>query len=245
MAGIEAVTFDLWFTLIAHDHLYDDRLRAARTAGIRDALEAEGISVTDDAITRAYATSEGYLQQRWSRNLDVDTPEQVEILLKCIGIKPTPELVNAVDKPYSDAILHVEPDLVDGAEEVLDSLNSTGVKLGLISNTGRTPGRSMRKIMDRLGILRYFKVTTFSNEAGYLKPDGRIFASTLDLLRTVPEKAVHVGDHPMLDVQGSKEFGMKCIHFTRYAPAIKAPHAPDRAVETLRQIPEAISHLDR
>ena len=245
MAGIEAVTFDLWFTLIAHDHLYDDRLRAVRTAGIKAALEAEGVFVTDDDITRAYASSKSYLEQRWSQNLDVDTPEQVEILLKCLGIEPSPKLISATEKPYAEAVLQVEPFLVEGAGEVLDSLKNSGVKLGLISNTGRTPGKSMRKIMDRLGILRYFEVTTFSNETGYLKPDGRIFSSTLDELRAAPARTVHVGDHPLLDVQGSKEFGMKCIHFTRYAPAIKVPHVPDRSVEALCQIPEAISYLDR
>lgn len=244
MAGIEGVTFDLWFTLIAHDHQYDDQLRAVRTAGIRSALEAEGVIVTEDAITRAYASSESYLQQRWSCNRDVDTPEQVEILLKCLGIEPSPELIAAAEKPYAEAVLDVEPFLVDGAAEVLDALKSSGVKLALISNTGRTPGKSMRKIMQRMGILNFFEVTTFSNETGYLKPDGRIFATTLKELGIGPEKAVHVGDHPLLDVQGAKDFGMKCIHVTRYAPEIKVPHIPDRAVETLSQIPEAISYLN-
>jgi putative hydrolase of the HAD superfamily len=245
MAGIEAVTFDLWFTLIAHDQLYDDRLRAARTAGIRQALEAEGVTVTDEAIDKAYTSSEAYLQQRWSKYLDVDTPEQAEILLKCMGIDPSPLLINAIERPYAEAVLQVEPYLVDGAADALKEIGDSGAKLALISNTGRTPGKAMRQVMQRLGILSFFEVTTFSNETGFLKPDGRIFETTLSKLGIAPGNAVHIGDHPLLDVQGSKQFGMKCIHVTRYAPKIDALHVPDLAVESLRQLPEAIATLGK
>ncbi len=245
MAGIEAVTFDLWFTLIAHDQDYDERLREARTSGIMAALESVGIASSQEAIAQAYVDSEKHLQERWSCNRDVDTPQQVEILLKCMGIDASPETIASVAVPYAEAVLHVEPYLVDGAIEALDAIRASGVKLALISNTGRTPGMAMRKVMQRLGILSYFPVTTFSNEAGYLKPDWRIFASTLGRMGTTPDKTVHIGDHQVLDVQGSKEFGMRCIHVTRYAPSINGIHVPDITVETLRQIPSAIESLNR
>ena len=49
MSGIEVVTFDLWFTLIAHDEYYDDRLRDVRARGIGKALQKAGIKAMDDA----------------------------------------------------------------------------------------------------------------------------------------------------------------------------------------------------
>ena len=245
MAGIEAVTFDLWFTLIAHDQDYDERLREVRTTGIISALEAEEITVSKEAVAQAYVDSEKLLQERWSCNMDVDTPQQVEILLKCMGIDASSETVASVAVPYAEAVLYVEPYLVDGAMEALAAIKSSGVKLALISNTGRTPGMAMRKVMQRLGILSFFPVTTFSNEMGYLKPDWRIFASTLNRLGTTPDKAVHIGDHQVLDVQGSKEYGMRSIHVTRYAPCINCTHVPDITVETLRQIPDAFTALNR
>lgn len=245
MASIEAVTFDLWFTLIAHDQSYDGRLREARTSGIRKALKTAGITVTEETVARAYEDSERLLQERWSGNVDVDTPAQVEMLLECMGVEATPELVEPVIVPYAEAVLQVEPFLVDGAIEALDSLKGSGVRLALISNTGRTPGTAMRKVMERLGILGYFEVTTFSNEVGYLKPDRRIFASTLGRLGIAPGKTAHVGDHQVLDVQGSREFGMRSVHVRRYAPDIESLYEPDLSVETLRQLPDALATLNR
>ncbi|HMK45410.1 MAG TPA: HAD family hydrolase [Methanocella sp.] len=243
MSCIEAVTFDLWFTLIAHDEYYDDRLRNARTTGIRKALQKVGVEVRDDVITRAFQDSEMTLQNVWSLNHDLDTPDQAKILLRSIGIETSPEVVAAIETPYANAVLEVEPYLVSGAIETLEALQHAGNRLALISNTGRTPGRAMRQIMRRLGILDFFEVTTFSNEVGYLKPDGRIFAETLRRLGVPPGNAVHVGDHQVLDVQGSKEHGMRCVHMTRYAPACNGKYAPDRSIESLRQLPEVIHRL--
>lgn len=244
MATIEAVTFDLWFTLIAHDRDYDDRLRAARTAGLAAVLKAWNLPASEAAINQAYADSEKYLQESWARNVDVDTPEQVRILLQFLDVEPAPELVAELVPPYAEAVLQVEPYLVDGAAEVLDNIRDSGAKLALISNTGRTPGTAMRKVMQRLGILKYFPVTTFSNEVGYLKPDWRIFASTLGRLGAAPGQTVHIGDHQVLDVRGAREFGMRSIHVTRYAPEIACSHTPDASVETLRQLPAALEALN-
>jgi len=243
MSCIEAITFDLWFTLIAHDEYYDDRLRDVRTKGIAKALQKAGIEVKDDEITKAFRDSEMILQEVWSLNHDLDTPDQTKILLRSMGIEALPKIVAAVEAPYANAVLEVEPYLVNGALEALEELHRAGNRLALISNTGRTPGRVMRQVMRRLGILEFFEVTTFSNEVGYLKPDGHIFAETLDRLGVLPCNAVHIGDHQVLDIQGSKEHGMRCIHMTRYAPSCSGRCLPDESIGTLRHLPEAIRRL--
>ena len=241
--SIDTVTLDLWFTLIAHDGLYDDRIREYRYAGVSRALRAAGHDRTREDIAAAFESSGQILEARWSTCRDVDTAEQVGMLLRCLGIAPEPGLVAAVAEPYANAVLHVEPFAVDGAREALAALQDSGLRLALISNTGRTPGAAMRKIMGRLGLLDFFEVTTFSNEAGYLKPDPRIFALTLSRMGTEPGRAVHVGDHDVLDVKGAKGFGMRSVKVRQHATASPAGCEPDACIDTLYELPDAIFQM--
>jgi putative hydrolase of the HAD superfamily len=240
---IDTVTFDLWNTLIAHDEYYDDRIREARYAGIARALRDEGHDVSRDAVFRAYEGSEKYLAERWATDRDMDTGEQVEVLLRCMGIRPEPRLVKAAADPYANAVLQVEPFLVDGTLEALDRIGQSGLRLALISNTGRTPGAAMRKVISKMGLLDYFEVTTFSNEAGYLKPHPRIFDLTLSRLGAKPEQTVHVGDHDVLDVRGAKAYGMRSVRVLRYAGDKSTTCEPDACVATMDAVPDAIFRL--
>jgi putative hydrolase of the HAD superfamily len=241
--NIDTVTFDLWNTLIAHDGFYDGRIQEARYGGIGRVLHDAGHDVSREDIMGAYAGSEKYLNERWATDRDMDTDEQVEVLLRCLCIEPEPGLVEAVADPYANAVLHVEPFLVDGTLEALDRIRDSGLRLALISNTGRTPGAAMRKVIGKMGLLDYFEVTTFSNEAGYLKPHPRIFELTLSRMGAKPGQTVHIGDHDVLDVQGAKACGMKSVRVLQYAGDKNATCEPDVCVAAMDGVPDAIFEL--
>ncbi|HEY3274201.1 MAG TPA: HAD family hydrolase [Methanocella sp.] len=240
---IDTVTFDLWNTLIAHDEFYDGRIQEARYEGIARVLHDAGHEVSRENIRSAYAGSEKYLNERWATDRDMDTGEQVEVLLRCLGIAPEPGLAGAMAVPYANAVLQVEPFLVDGTLEVLDRIRDSGLRLALISNTGRTPGAAMRKVIGKMGLLDYFEVTTFSNEAGYLKPHPRIFEMTLARMGSKPGQTVHVGDHDVLDVQGAIAYGMKSVRVLQYAADKDSTCKPDASVGTMAGVPDAIFSL--
>jgi HAD superfamily hydrolase (TIGR01509 family) len=241
---IDTVTFDLWNTLIAHDRYYDDRIQQARYEGVIGALKEAGHDVSVDQMARAYADSARYLDERWATDRDMDTEEQVEVLLRCLGIDPEPGLVSSVADPYANAVLHVQPFVVGGAIEALEAVRDSGLRLALISNTGRTPGQAMRKVMRKFGLLDFFEVTTFSNESGYLKPHPMIFEQTLSRIGAKPDCTVHVGDHDVLDVKGAKGYGMKSIKVSQYAMhAQVACEKPDVCIETMYELPDAILRL--
>jgi putative hydrolase of the HAD superfamily len=241
--SIEAVTVDLWFTLIAHDKFYDDKITEARLSGIAEALRDAGHDISREKIVDAFSASGRYLEQYWATYRDMDTDGQVKILLDCMGIEPVPDLVASVADPYANAVLHVEPFLVEGALEALEAIRDSGLKLALISNTGRTPGQAMRKVIRKMGIIDFFEVTTFSNETGYLKPDSRIFETTLSRIGARPEQTVHVGDHDLLDVKGAKDYGMKSIKVLQYASNRKANGESDLCIDTMYELPDAILQL--
>jgi HAD superfamily hydrolase (TIGR01509 family) len=240
---VDTVTFDLWNTLIAHDEFYDGRIQEARYEGIARVLHDAGHDISRTDMIRAYAGSEKYLNERWATDRDMDTGEQVEVLLRCLGIAPEPGLVEAVADPYANAVLHVEPFLVDGTREALDRIRDSGLRLALISNTGRTPGAAMCKVIGKMGLLDYFEVTTFSNEAGYLKPHPRIFELTLARMGAKPGQTVHVGDHDVLDIRGAKAYGMKSVRVLQYAADKSTTCEPDACVATMDRVPAAIFDL--
>ncbi len=194
-------------------------------------------------IVSAYESSEKYLAERWATDRDMDTGEQVEVLLRCMGILPEPRLVKAVADPYANAVLQVEPFLVDGTLEALDKIRDSGLRLALISNTGRTPGAAMRKVIGKMGLLDYFEVTTFSNEAGYLKPHPRIFELTLSRMKAKPGQTVHVGDHDVLDVQGAKAYGMKSVRVLQYAGRQKHDLRARRLRPDDGEVPDVIFNM--
>ena len=95
--------------------------------------------------------------------------------------------------------------------------------------------------MRNMGILEFFDVTTFSNEALVRKPAEGAFRSTLDKLKVIPKAAVHVGDDVDNDVAGAKRAGMKAIHVSFRAEK-KSPIA-DGYVTALEQVAERIEEL--
>src|SRR5438270_183071 len=85
-------------------------------------------------------------------------------------------------------------DLVNGADEVLQRLRGQ-YALGLISNTGRTPGSALRIILEKLNLIHYFDVMVFSNEHGECKPQLSIFEAVRSTLGLEFNEMLFVGDN--------------------------------------------------
>jgi putative hydrolase of the HAD superfamily len=114
---------------------------------------------------------------------------------------------------YIEPVLHLPPELSPRAEEAVRELASRGVALGIISNTGRTPGVILRRVLERHDLLRHFTAISYSDEVGYRKPDAEIFRRTLAELGVGAGEAAHVGDNPVADVQGAQGAGMRGVHY--------------------------------
>jgi putative hydrolase of the HAD superfamily len=104
----------------------------------------------------------------------------------------------------------------------------------------RTPGAVLGQIVEGAGLP--FKVLTFSDECGIRKPDPEIFRLTLRQLGVAPEHAVHVGDDPILDVEGALDAGMAVIQVTPDGRAT-APVRPNAVIRGLRDVPAALERL--
>ena len=94
--------------------------------------------------------------------------------------------------------------LYEGVEKVLESLKQNYV-LGVITNGNAD--------MKKIGIDHYFDFNISANNINAGKPDPVIFKEALKETGFRAEEICHVGDHPVNDVQGSSDFGMKSIWF--------------------------------
>ena len=109
--------------------------------------------------------------------------------------------------------------LFDEAPEVLRRLRALpGVTTNLLSNTGFIRGRTLRPILDRLGLGRHFDFQLYSDELRHSKPDPRVFAAVQQQVNTLhpdwnetSDVITHVGDNPRADVAGAQAVGWRAI----------------------------------
>jgi HAD superfamily hydrolase (TIGR01509 family) len=211
-------------------------------------LGAVGARVSAAALDRAYNESGTYLARVWSRYRDVPVDDHVRAILAALdpGLprRVSAEVMTRLVDAYSRPALLVPPAVDDGALAALTTLASRGYTLALVSNIMRTPGATLRKLLERYGLLGCFKHTTFSDEVGVRKPDPEIFALTLRAVGGEPAAAVHVGDDEILDVHGARRAGMRAIQVTNLAREALGAQRPDEVIRHLAALPAAIERLE-
>ena len=250
MAEITTVTFDLWQTLLLDERDLGQARAMVRLEGAQSALAKFGQDFDLEKISDAYMSC--FQQCREVRNggLDVDFREQVSIFVNHIN----PGLAERLDRAimdeiaqfYADSFLVHPPPAHEDALHVLEAIKEMGFKMGLISNTGMTPGFTFRSYMEERGMLEYFHTLTFSDEVKLAKPSSEIFMMTLEAMDARPEQTIHVGDHVINDVVGAKRCGMKTVWISGFYERedLNDPETePDITVDTLAAVVPAVSKL--
>jgi len=245
MKRISAVTFDRSDTLIQEYPGSSDKVSALRVDRIWRILNDRGMIHSRREVERAYNKTFDFLQMTWSKARDVPIRDHILFMLTSIDSKLAGRLskedISQIEKAYCEAILDHPPRLLPGAMDALKSIQAREFRMGLISNTGRTPGTMLRVVMDKLGILDFFDATTFSDEILVRKPNELAFNLTLEKLRAVPKAAVHVGDDSDKDILGAKNVGMRAVHYV--AGDERFSKSADAHVRSLSQLLDAIDEF--
>jgi putative hydrolase of the HAD superfamily len=244
---IRAITVDLWGTLLFEPPSSDDRHKPRRLADFATILGAAGVDVTPAGLERAYRDSAVFLAQVWLQNRDVPVEQHVESILT--GLDPTlaarlpAETLARLVEAYARPALLAPPGVDPGARGALTALAAEGYTLCLVSNTMRTPGRVLREILRGHDLLGHFTHLTFSDECGIRKPEPEIFLRTLRAAAAEPDEAVHVGDDPVLDVEGARGAGMRVIQVTKRRRPWFGPRRPHATIGALEALPAAVARL--
>ena len=250
MTEITAVTFDLWQTLILDNRELGLQRAQARLDGARETLLGHGIDHDPDHIREAYRACYRACRAVRNDNKDVSFRRQVEIFIDLIedGLSnrlPEPAVAE-IERSYAESFFDYPPRFHDSSQQTLEAVQGMGLSIGLISNTGMTPGYTFREFLQQHGLLRYFDVLTFSDEVLLAKPSDEIFLMTVKSLDASPDATIHVGDHVNNDVVGANRVGMKSIWIRGfYEP--DDPDDPesqaDVAVDDLSDVSGAVRQL--
>lgn len=235
----EAVTFDLWNTLVYNRNYGEFRLPA-----LKSILLGHGYVFDDEVIEIAYLGGFRYSSEviRTENHRHVEIEEIVGEVLRLLEVDDSSVFSELVPM-YERAVLSDPPVLKEGVFEALNYVRER-YRLGLISVTGVSYGRFIRGIMEDHGILDYFEVLSFSDEVKWVKPSVRLFQSVIVALGVAPEEIVHVGDSMKGDVVGAKRSGMRVIWVkTKEQPYVEG-YKPDGVITSLLELPEALRSLE-
>ncbi len=94
---------------------------------------------------------------------------------------------------------------------VLKALRLADVKLGIVTNASQPMVMRDAELVTH-GLIDFFPDCRLSAaDAGYLKPDKRIFTCALERMGTSPEETVFIGDNPEADIAGANAMGMRAV----------------------------------
>jgi FMN phosphatase YigB (HAD superfamily) len=265
---VKAVTFDLWETLLFETNGSDSQRTAIRCRSLSRVLSKFGLNISIAEVEVALKETMSSLMKVWDKNKDVTHPHQIRLFVKYASrgkLVLKDKWLNELSVAYVSPLFEVPPYLNPDAFEALEWLRNQKKQIGIISNTGLTPGNELRRFLSRLGVTEYFLAMTFSNEVGIRKPDRRIFCLAAQALNAKPREIVHIGDNLMSDVWGAKAAGFKAIHLSGNTGRDKIAESdptslvsisrnlgnvnlkqmkPDKTISSLSMITKAISELE-
>jgi len=214
---LEALTFDFWGTL------YEDRSkRNERLYVLQDVLAREGQPRSLDELEAASKSAWSLWERVWlQEHRPLPIERWLEEMMAFLKAELPGDVLKALHEPMEEIYLNRgrAPEPIAGVLDVLPRL-ARRYRLGLISDTGLTPGRVLRELMRRDEVLAYFRVVTFSDEIGVTKPEPEPFVHTLKMLGAPADAAAHIGDLPETDLVGAHAAGMRAILFLGKSHAI-------------------------
>jgi len=131
---------------------------------------------------------------------------------------------------------------MDGAIDLVRQLKASSFSVGIVSNGAKN---SRESIVRALNIGKYVDVLVSSGEVGIKKPDVSIFNIALDHLGVRSENAWFIGDHPAIDVMGSKNAGLKPVWLAGFHEWDAEIDSPGVTVKSLREFHDFLFRPDQ
>jgi putative hydrolase of the HAD superfamily len=211
--SIKAITFDFWGTLFssARTNNYN------RTAVLQNAFQKAGITpITEEKINTAIKATWGEWVRVWEKEHRTwGAAEWLDTMQKMLNFHLPDEMRPQVLGDLEEVVLDGNTQPIAGVIEMIPSL-AKHYKLGIISDTGVSSGKTLSKLLAREDLLKHFTCLIFSDEIGSSKPAAPPFQAALSGLGVQPQQAVHVGDLRRTDVAGANSMGMWSIRFIGY-----------------------------
>jgi HAD superfamily hydrolase (TIGR01549 family) len=237
---LRAVTFDFWGTLYESAFAREERIQL-----LQETLALHGQPGDRADLEQAVGQAWQMLDHAWRRDhRSPGAAAYLEHVLRAMRATLPATAVAALRRSIEEVYLASnKPRMLAGVAEVLPVLASR-YRIGLISDVGLTPGRLMRHVLDRDGLLQNFDALSFSDEVGVTKPEEQIFRHSLDELGVRPPEAAHVGDLPETDIAGAQAAGMRAVLFLGKSWREDDLSLADASFERYEELPALLASLD-
>ncbi|MEQ8200307.1 MAG: HAD family hydrolase [Syntrophomonadaceae bacterium] len=231
---LKAITFDFWDTLYKIPR--NEGVFKRRVAMFQEALGDMGHPVDTESIREAFYDSWQYANHyQIECGLDLTPRGQLEFVLNQLNLNLGMAEWKKAYEAYTSIRREYPPRLNDGVLETLPVLAGR-YKLAVICNTGISPGLILRDLMRTDGIFEFFRVTVFSDEVRWAKPNVKIFEYTLQQLEVPNHEAAHVGDNSSTDVAGARAAGMTAVWLAPDADISEITADCDYHIQTLPEL---------
>ncbi len=229
LASTVAVFFDVDFTLIHPGPRFQGE-------GYRQSCAEEGITVDPSRFESAVRMASSALDsadQLYDDAIFINYTRRIIELMGGTG----PAVLTVARRLYEEWAEHQHFALYEDVPGSLRVLATSGVRLGLISNSHRCLD-SFRSHFELDGLI---SVTVSSLEHGFLKPHPSIFRTALERARVRADEAAMVGDSLAHDVDGARSVGMRGILLVRGGDAPAVESGID-VIRTLTELPALLDH---
>ena len=236
---IKAITFDLWNTLFENISYSELRLNLLNTH-----LKNKNPNILLSDVLESYNNFFSFVHPRLKKleYTHVYTKERLTKLLDELNIGLSSIELDRLMNEIESTMLENPPLLKKGVKDTLALLNQD-YKLAIISDTGITPGRIIRIILEQYEILRFFEATIFSDETGYYKPHSIAFKTALDYLNCAPQHSIHIGDLLETDIKGAKEYNMYAIWVKNQIQNASSKIQPDFEVNEISEVIDIVKNI--
>ncbi len=240
LTKIQVITFDLWKTLLEPISIEKNLIES-----LHNYSKKKQLSFSSEQIKQALTVPK--LDYKKHRDLPpyshFYTEDRLILILNQLGQKSIDELEKNLLYDFEMVSYYVLPTIIESARDLLENF-SKNYRIGLISDTGMTPGKIIIQILEELDLRQFFDAFVFSDEVGFYKPNSKMFQTALSKLESNPDESIHIGDYLHTDIIGAQSFGMKTIWINRHeARKNIVDVTPDFIVENLLEILPIINNF--
>ncbi|MGR3854569.1 MULTISPECIES: HAD family hydrolase [Chryseobacterium] len=201
-------SFDLWLTLIkSHPEFKAKRVELFSSFfNVDKPIEqvAKTVKYYDDLCNTINEVTGG----------NIDTFEIYLMILGSLDVdvkQLNKEKLNEFYNKSEELFLEYKPVVIfENIHDFFEDIKNQGKTINILSNTGFIKGKTMRKFLIHENLDQYIDFHIYSDEINCSKPNPLIFQEVKNNIKDqdlAMNQILHIGDNPVADYQGAKNFG--------------------------------------